>query len=62
MPASTSQSSVAAVNAAHADITAFTAAPAARVGTRSVHVDEADAGYLATEADAAAASARVISV
>ncbi|ORW01608.1 hypothetical protein AWC13_06500 [Mycobacterium kubicae] len=58
----TSHSSAAAVNAAHVDITASTAALAARVNTHFVHVDGADAGYLATEADAAGASARVIGV
>ena len=44
------QASAAAVNAAHADIMAFTAALAARVGTRATHVAEADARYLANEA------------
>jgi hypothetical protein len=45
------QASAAAVNAAHADITAFTAALAARVGVRATHVAEADTRYIANEAD-----------
>ncbi|MEB3983513.1 hypothetical protein OQ968_19865 [Mycobacterium sp. 663a-19] len=47
------QASAAAVNVAHADVTAFTAALAARVGTHSPHVGEANAGYLANEAQSA---------
>ena len=47
------QASAAAVNAAHADITAFTAALAARVGVRATHVAEADTRYIASEADSA---------
>ena len=53
------QASAAAVNAAHADITAFTAALAAQVGTRATHVAEADARYLANEADSASKLAAV---
>jgi hypothetical protein len=45
------QASAAAVNAAHADVTAFTTALAARVGARATHVTQADARYLANEAD-----------
>jgi hypothetical protein len=45
------QASAAAVNAAHADITAFTAALAARVGVRATHVAEADTRYIANDAD-----------
>ncbi len=60
------QASAAAVSAAHADIAAFTAGLAARVGTHSVHVGEANASYLANEADAAremhAAAPRAIGV
>jgi hypothetical protein len=44
------QSSAAAVNAAHADIAAFAAALARRVGARATHVTEADASYTANEA------------
>jgi hypothetical protein len=47
------QASASAVNAAHADITAFTAALAARVGTRAAHVAEADTRYVANEAHSA---------
>jgi hypothetical protein len=46
-----SQASAAAVNAAHADITAFTTALATRVGTHATRVAEADTHYLANEAD-----------
>ena len=46
------QASAAAVNAAHVDVTTFTATLAARVGTHSAHVGVADAGYVANEADA----------
>lgn len=60
------QASAAAVDAAHVDIAAFTASLAARVGTHSAHVGEADAGYLANEADAVdqmvAVAPRVIGV
>lgn len=47
------QASAAAVDAAHVDVTAFTASLAARVGTHADHVGVANAGYLANEADAA---------
>lgn len=47
------QASAVAVDAAHADVTAFTVSLAARVGTLADHVRVADAGYLANEADAA---------
>lgn len=47
------QASATAVTIAHADITAFTAALAARVGTRATHAVEADTRYVANEADAA---------
>jgi hypothetical protein len=47
------QASAAAVTAAHADAMAFTAALATRVGTHATHVGEADAGYLANEAESA---------
>lgn len=54
-----SQPSAAAVNAAHIDITAFTTALAARVGTHSIHVGEANVGYLANEAESTAEMAAV---
>jgi hypothetical protein len=54
------QASAAAVAAAHSDVTAFTAALATRVGGHATHVDEADIGYLANEADAADAIATVM--
>jgi len=47
------QASAAAVNAAHADVTAFTAALATRVGTRATRVVEASNRYIANEADSA---------
>ncbi len=47
------QASVAAVSAAHVEVTAFTAGLAARVGAHSACVGVADAGYVANEADAA---------
>lgn len=53
-PSLSCQASAAAVNAAHVDITAFTAALAARVNNYAAHVGAADAGYLANEADAVA--------
>jgi|ERR1700758_4831409 len=60
------QASAAAVDAAHADITAFSAALATRVGTRAIHVAEADTRYIANEADSAnemtAVANRVIGV
>ena len=54
------QASAAAVTAAHADITAFTAALATRVGGHASRVGEADASYLANEADAAHAMSAVM--
>ncbi|WAC90196.1 hypothetical protein [Mycobacterium sp. Aquia_213] len=53
------QVSASAVNAAHADVAAFTAGLAARVGTRVSGVTAADAGYLANEAESAAEAAAV---
>jgi hypothetical protein len=47
------QPSAAAVNAAHADITTFTAALAGRVNARATRVAEADTWYIANEADSA---------
>ncbi|OBJ33739.1 hypothetical protein [Mycobacterium colombiense] len=47
------QPSAAAVNAAHVDIAVFTASLAARVDTHSIHVGEANGGYLTNEAEAA---------
>jgi hypothetical protein len=47
------QASAAAVNAAHADITAFTAALVTRVGTRATHIAQANTRYIANEADSA---------
>lgn len=58
-PGLSCQASATAVSAAHVDIAAFTASLAARVGTHSSHVGEADAGYLATEADAVGEMAAV---
>jgi len=48
-----SQASEAAVTAAHADITAFTAALAGRIRTRATGVAQADTGYVAHEAHSA---------
>jgi hypothetical protein len=47
------QASAAAVHAAHADVTAFTAVLAARVGVRATHVAAADTRYITIEADSA---------
>jgi predicted trehalose synthase len=44
------QTSAAAVAAAHVDVTAFTAALAARVGEHATGVTRADASYVAQEA------------
>ncbi len=52
------QASAAAVNAAHADTAAFTAALAARVRIRATHVGEADARYIANETSSANQLAR----
>jgi hypothetical protein len=54
------QASAAAVAAAHADVTAFTEALATRVGGHATHAGEANAGYLANEADAAHAMATLM--
>jgi hypothetical protein len=51
------QASAAAVNAAHADVAAFTAGLAARVGERATGVAQADTSYRAQEASSAAALA-----
>ena len=53
------QASAAAVSGAHADIAAFTAALATRVGTRATRVAEADTRYVAHEADSANAMTAV---
>ncbi len=47
------QTSAAAVGGADGDVTAFSAALAARVNLRASYVAEADTGYLANEAAAA---------
>ena len=47
------QASAAAVNAAHADTTAFTAALAARVASRATHIAEAGTRYIADETSSA---------
>lgn len=54
------QASAAAVDVAHADIAAFTAALSTRVGTRATRVTEADTRYIANEADSADAMTAVI--
>jgi hypothetical protein len=48
-----SQTSAVAVNAAHADVTAFTAALATRVEAHADHVSVADVRYIANEAESA---------
>jgi hypothetical protein len=53
------QTSAAAVNAAHTDVTAFAAGLAARVGERVTGVVQADTSYLAQEASSTAAVASV---
>jgi hypothetical protein len=53
------QTSAAAVNAAHVDVTAFTAGLAARVGERASGVVQADTSYLAQEASSTATVASV---
>ena len=53
------QASAEAVNAAHADVTAFTAGLATRIGTQATHVAEADTGFLANEARSANALSAV---
>ena len=47
------QPSTAAVNAAHADITAFTTALANRVSARAAHDSDANTRYITNEADSA---------
>jgi hypothetical protein len=56
------QASAAAVNVAHAGITAFTAALATRVSVRAARVAEADTRYIANEADSATELAAVAGV
>jgi hypothetical protein len=60
------QASAVAVDAAHADVSTFTSALAAQVGTRATGVVEADTRYLANEADSvnemSAVAPRVIGV
>jgi hypothetical protein len=53
------QASAAAVDAAHVDVTAFTAALAARVGDRATGVTQDSASYLAQETASTAAVAAV---
>jgi hypothetical protein len=53
------QTSAAAVNAAHIDVTAFTAGLATRVGERASGVVQADLSYLFQEAASTAAVAAV---
>jgi hypothetical protein len=50
-----SQTSAAAVSAAHVEVAAFTAGLAARVGERATGVVQADTSYLAQEATSTAA-------
>lgn len=52
-PGLSCQASAAAVNIAHADVMAFTAALAGRVQTHATSVTEADGRYTLNEADAA---------
>jgi hypothetical protein len=54
------QASATAVNAAHADITAFTVALATRVENRATHVAEADTRYIANETGSTTELAGVI--
>jgi hypothetical protein len=53
------QTSVAAVDAAHGDVAAFTAGLASRVGDRAADVVQADLSYLFQEAASTAAVAAV---
>lgn len=55
------QLSAAAVDAAHVDVTTFTARLAAQVGARATRVTQADTGYLANEAVSATEMAAVAS-
>ena len=56
-----SQASAVAVDGAHADVTAFSAALGARVIARAAHVVEADTRYVANETDSANMLAAVAS-
>jgi hypothetical protein len=53
------QASAAAVEAAHVDVAAFTAALGARVGDRATGVTQADTSYVAQEAASAAGLAAI---
>ncbi|HEY1841983.1 MAG TPA: hypothetical protein VGG53_17495 [Mycobacterium sp.] len=53
------QTSAAAVDAAHVDVAAFTAALAARVGDRATGVTLADTSYIAQEAASTTALAAI---
>jgi hypothetical protein len=53
------QASVAAVNVAHADVTAFTTALKTQVSSRATAVTKADTCYAANEADSASELAAV---
>jgi hypothetical protein len=59
VPALSCQASAVAVNAAHADITVFTAALASQVGARATAVAAAGACYAVNEADSAGALSAV---
>ncbi len=50
---SSCQASAAAIDAAHANVTAFTAALTARVGARATRVAEADTRYIGNETHSA---------
>ncbi|KKC05682.1 hypothetical protein AWC17_11015 [Mycobacterium nebraskense] len=54
------QASTAAVNAAHTEVTAFTASLSAQVRTRAAHVAEANNRYKAKEAGSAKELAGVV--
>jgi hypothetical protein len=58
-PVLSCQTSAAAVNAAHVEVTAFTAGLAARVGDRASGVVQADLSYVFQEAASTAAVAAV---
>ncbi|MBV8180121.1 MAG: hypothetical protein JO045_15220 [Mycobacterium sp.] len=53
------QASAAAVNAAHANVAAFTAALVARVGARAARVADVDTRYIAADAESSKALAAV---
>ncbi|MBV8293627.1 MAG: hypothetical protein JOY55_17790 [Mycobacterium sp.] len=53
------QASAAAVNAAHANVPAFTAALVARVGARAARVADVDTRYIAADAESSKALAAV---